>query len=162
VIKKVQKTITEMAVGKHIIGWRERVALPDLGIIEMKAKIDTGARTSALHALDIRAEEHDGEEWISFRVPHLGEHRSFRHRARVEDKRAIRNTGGIEQLRYVIKTAVVIGSRKWTIELSLTDREKMKHDLILGRTAISRHKILIAPDKSYLAGRPYSALSAAP
>ena len=61
----------------------------------------------------------------------------------------------------MIRTQIVIGRRKWQIELSLTDREKMKHDLILGRTAIGRHRILVAPDKSYLAGRPLASVPAA-
>ncbi len=145
-----------------IIGWREKVALPDLGISELNAKIDTGARTSALHALKIRSEMRDGEEWISFHVPHLGERKSTRHSAKVLDKRDIKNTSGIVQTRYVIKTKIVIGNRRWLIELSLTDREKMKHDLILGRTAIKRHKILVAPGQSYLAGQPLPDLSRLP
>lgn len=155
---KMPRKKADLVAVKHIIGWRERVALPDLGIAEIKAKIDTGARTSALHALDLETEIRDGVEWVSFHVPHLGEHRSVRHCARVLDKRAIKNTSGIPQMRYVIKTAMVIGSRKWQIALSLTDREKMKHDLILGRTAIRRHKVLVASGKSYLAGRPKSDL----
>ena len=160
--KSIRESKTGLLFGKHIVGWRERIALPDLGIAEMKAKIDTGARTSALHALDLKTEEHDGEQWVSFRVPHLGEHRSARHRARIHDKRLIKNTSGVPQLRYVIKTEVVIGNRRWQIELSLTDRQEMKHDLILGRTALRRHKLLVAPDRSYLAGNPLSVLLVAP
>ena len=83
---RVQKTNAELAIGRHIIGWRERVALPDLCIAEMAAKIDTGARTSALHALDLRTDERDGEEWVSFHVPHLGERRNVRHHAKVLGK----------------------------------------------------------------------------
>ncbi len=158
--KAAKKKTIKMQEAK-IIGWRERVALPDIGIAEMKAKIDTGARTSALHALDLRTELRDGEEWVSFHVPHLGEKRNVRHCAKVLDKRAIKNTSGIPQNRYVIGTNIVFGNRRWKIELSLTDRDKMKHDLILGRTAIRRHKILVEPGKSYLAGTPSPKLSLA-
>jgi hypothetical protein len=149
----------ELQFGKDIIGWREKIALPDLGITEMKAKVDTGARTSALHALDLRAELHHGEKWISFRVPHLGEHRNVRHKARVFDERPIKNTSGIPQVRYIVRTSLVIGNRTWQIELSLTDRDKMKHDLILGRTALKLHKLLVAPNKSFLAGPPVFMIS---
>lgn len=140
--------------GKDIIGWRERIALPELGIHEMKAKIDTGARTSALHALYLKAEFHNDEKWISFHVPHLGEHRDVRHRARVFDERPIKNTSGVPQVRYIVRTPLIIGDRMWQIELSLTDRDKMKHDLILGRTALKRHSLLVASNKSFLAGPP--------
>jgi len=159
--KAIQTAKTKLVSGRHIIGWREKVALPELGIVEIRGKIDTGARTSALHALDLKIEQQDGEDWISFHVPHLGERRGIRHRAKVLDRRLIKNTGGVAEERYVIRTQIVIGRRKWQIELSLTDREKMKHDLILGRTAIGRHRILVAPDKSYLAGRPLSSVPAA-
>lgn len=158
----VSRKKTSTSDNRRVIGWREKVALPDLGIAELKAKIDTGARTSALHALDIRSEMRDSEEWITFYVPHLGEHRSTRHSAKVLDKRDIKNTSGIVQTRYVIKTTIVIGNRRWLIELSLTDREEMKHDLILGRTAIKRHKMLVAPGQSYLAGQPLSDFSLLP
>ena len=158
----IRTTRDELFLGNQIIGWREIIALPDLGIAEMKAKIDTGARTSALHALDLETEQQNGEQWVSFHVPRLGGQQSVRHRARVLDKRLIKNTSGVPQLRYVIKTVVVIGNRKWQIELSLTDRNKMKHDLILGRTAMRRHKLLVAPDKSYLAGQPLSILTVTP
>ncbi len=158
--KVIQTAKAKLVAGKHIIGWREKVALPELGIVEIRGKIDTGARTSALHALDLEIEQQNGEDWISFHVPHLGERRSVRHRAKVLDRRSIKNTGGVAEDRYVIRTLIVIGRRKWRIELSLTDREKMKHDLILGRTAIGGHRLLVRPDKSYLAGRPLSSMSA--
>ena len=160
--KNIRTKKTELLPGKHIIGWREIIGLPDLEITAMKAKIDTGARTSALHALDLKTEQHNGEQWVSFRVPHLGEPRSIRHRARVMDERLIKNTSGVPQLRYVIKSTIVIGYRKWLIDISLTDRNEMKHDLILGRTALRRHKLLVAPDKSYLAGKPRSIIRVAP
>lgn len=160
--KSIETKLSGLLPGKHIVGWRELVGLPDLGIIEMKAKIDTGARTSALHALDLKTEQENGEQWVSFRVPHLGEARTIRHRARVKDERLIKNTSGVPQLRYIIRSTIIIGNRKWQIDISLTDRNEMKHDLILGRTALRRHRLLVAPDKSYLAGKPKSIIRVTP
>ena len=147
---------------KEVIGWREHIALPDFGSTELDAKIDTGARTSALHAVDLQVEKRDGEEWVSFHVPYLGEARTIRHSARIIDKRRIKNTSGIAQVRYVINTTLVLGTRQWQIEVSLADREKMKFDIILGRTAIRNRGLLVEPGKSYLAGPPVTALSSAP
>jgi hypothetical protein len=140
----------------QVIGWREHIVLPELGSAELDAKIDTGARTSALHAVDLAVESRNGEEWVSFYVPYLGEPRSVRHSAKVFDRRKIRNTSGIAQARYVIKTTLVLGKRQWQIEVSLADREKMKHDIILGRTAIRDQGMLVDPAQSYLAGTPVS------
>ena len=138
----------------HVIGWREYIILPDLGSAKLDAKIDTGARTSALHAVDIVAESRNGQEWVSFHGPYLGNLRSVRHSAKVFDRRKIRNTSGIAQVRHVIKTRLVLGDRQWQIEVSLADREKLKHDVILGRTAVRDHGLLVDPAKSYLAGAP--------
>ncbi|NNJ75881.1 MAG: ATP-dependent zinc protease [Anderseniella sp.] len=144
-------------IGKtKVIGWREQIILPEFGSTHLDAKIDTGARTSALHAVDLAAEIRNGEEWVSFHVPYLGEQRSVRHSAKIFDRRKIRNTSGIAQVRYVIKTTLVLGVRQWQIEVSLADREKMKHDIILGRTAVRDQGLLVDPAKSYLAGAPVS------
>jgi hypothetical protein len=139
---------------QQVIGWRERIILPELGSAELDAKIDTGARTSALHAVDLTVENRNGQEWVSFHVPYLGEPRSVRHSARIFDRRKIRNTSGIDQVRYVIKTTLVLGHQQWQVEVSLADREKLKHDIILGRTTVRHRGLLVDPGKSYLAGTP--------
>ncbi len=136
------------------IGWREIVGLPDLGISALRAKIDTGARTSALHAVDLEIFERDGEPWVEFHVPLRSVPRSKRCASRIVDRRKIKNTSGIAETRLVVETTLVMGQRHWRIEMSLADREKMTFDLILGRTAIRRHRLLVNPGKSYLAGRP--------
>lgn len=133
------------------IGWRELIALPDLNIPEMKAKIDTGARTSALHAVDIETFERDGEEWASFVVPRAGRQRRS---ARLVDQRPIKNTSGIPENRMVVETTLLLGAHRWRIEASLANREKMEFELILGRTAIRRHGLLVDPGRSFLAGPP--------
>lgn len=137
------------------IGWREDVGLPDLEIASLRAKIDTGARTSALHAVDIRVSEEDGVAWASFHVPLADRRTPCWHRARIVDRRWIKNTSGVPEQRYVINTMLVLGRRRWHIEVSLADRGQMGFDLIIGRTALRRRRLLVNPGKSFLAGPPH-------
>lgn len=146
--------LTSAARTKTEIGWQEEVGLPRLGIPTIKAKIDSGARTSALHAVDLEPFERDGKDWIAFRVPLTGECEARVCRAPIADERPIKNTSGIPEDRYVIRTRLVLGNRHWRIELSLADRENMGFDLILGRTAIRRRGLLINPGRSFLTGCP--------
>ncbi len=139
---------------KTIIGWREIVGLPDLGISRLRAKIDTGARTSALHAVDLKPIERNGVPWIEFNVPLTGEPRTKRYAAPIADERAIKNTSGMPETRYVVKLVLVMANRHWPIDVSLADREKMKFDMILGRTAIRAHRIVVDAGKSFLLGPP--------
>lgn len=137
-----------------VIGWRERVALPKLGLADIPAKIDTGARTSALHAERIETFTRDGADWVRFHIPH---HRLVHARdceAPLIDRRLVRNTSGKALERPVIRTALVIGPRKWHIEVTLADRTLMAMPLILGRTAIRRHRVLVDSSRSFLAGKP--------
>lgn len=136
------------------VGWREIVSLPDLGVSRLKAKVDTGARTSALHAVDLAPFERAGLRWIAFRVPSGGAPPQGRSEAIVVDERPIKNTSGIPETRIVIETTLVLGRRHWIIEVSLADRGEMEFDLILGRTAIRRHRLLVNPGRSFLAGEP--------
>jgi len=133
-----------------VVGWREVVGLPDLGIGRAQAKIDTGARTSALHATRIRPFERDGETWVRFHVPHAGLAAVENCEARLVDRREIKNTSGIPEERLVIETKLVIGGRRWTIEVSLADRGNMTMPIILGRTAIRRRRILVDAGRSFL------------
>ena len=142
-----------------VIGWRELVALPDLGVAEMKAKIDTGARTSALHARDFHRFRQDDREWIEFEPMVAGAGRLKRCKAQLMERRMIKNTSGVPEERPVIIARLTLRSRTWPIEVSLTDREKMEFDLIIGRTAIRGRKIVVDPGKSYLAGPPETAES---
>ncbi len=136
------------------IGWREITSLPDLGILDLHAKIDTGARTSALHAVDIEVLDHEDGPKIGFHVPLPGAARSKRCVARLVDHREIKNTSGVPEHRYVIETTLVLGHRHWHIEVSLADRENMEFDLLLGRTAIRGRRFLVNPGRSFLAGPP--------
>lgn len=134
------------------IGWREEVALPDLHIVRLKAKVDTGARTSALHAEGIERFFHDGRPWVCFSVPLAAA--AGRIEALVADEREIRNTSGRAVRRIVIRTLLVLGRRRWPIEVSLADRTEMSFDLILGRTAIRGRRLCVDPGRSFLAGPP--------
>lgn len=131
-----------------LIGWREHVALPDLALHDLPAKIDTGARTSALHASHVKTYTQDGLTWVQFRVM-TDEGSQFR-RAPVEDIRDIKNTSGVPETRIVIQTTLKIANRVWKIDVSLADRSNMAFALILGRTAIRRHGIYVDCGKSFL------------
>lgn len=157
-VAKKKKTIKKKARRKTTeIGWREFIGLPDLGIPKFRAKIDTGARTSALHATNLKLVEGDGETTVQFHVPVPGTPRTTRCVCPLVDRRAIKNTSGQPEERYIIRTTLVLGKRRWPIEVSLADREKMGFDLILGRTAVRNRKILVNPGRSYLAGLPATA-----
>lgn len=138
----------------EIIGWREMIALPDLGIGSMRAKIDTGARTSALHATRQERFERDGNPWVRFRVPVSGKAGKVVHEAEIVDIRKVKNTGGIPESRIMIATTLLLGRHKWQIETSLADRANMEFDMILGRTAIRRHGVLVDSGRSYLSALP--------
>jgi len=139
---------------KTVIGWREHIALPELGIERIKAKIDTGARTTALHAEAIEEFRRDGHLWVRFLTPPYHGPDCEPISARVIDRREIRNTSGVPQARPIIHTTLVIDGRHWGIDVSLTDRTEMGFDLILGRTAVRRHGLLVDPGRSFLAGEP--------
>ncbi len=142
------------SLDNKLIGWRETVGFPELGIFSLKAKIDTGARTTALHAVDLTPVEKGAERWIKFRVPGSGLPKNAFCQARLVDERKIKNTSGEPELRYVIDTLFVLGQRSWRIEVSLADRQKMAFPVIIGRTAIRRHGLLVDPGRSFLAGHP--------
>ena len=136
-----------------IIGWREWFSLPEIGIPAIKAKIDTGARSSAIHALRITPFERDGTEMVRFIVRPLQRRRHpwIRCEARIHDQRLVRNSGGAEELRYVIRTALDTGPLAWPIDLTLTLRAGMRYRMLLGRSAM-QGKVTIDPSASYLLG----------
>lgn len=137
-----------------MIGWREIIALPELGVAEMRAKIDTGARTSAIHAVDQTVFDKEGRKWVKFRVPASHFHRSVYLEVPVHDQRSIKNTSGVPEVRTVIEVLMRLGDRSWRIELSLANRANMGFDIILGRTAIRRRRLLVNPGRSFLMGPP--------
>ena len=138
-----------------IIGWREWIGLPKLGIRAIKAKIDTGARTTALHAVEIERTTHaDGTAWLTFTVPGGEGHGTLRVEAPMVEEREVKNTSGVPDPRPVIRTSLSIDRRRWPIEVTLADRTEMGFDVILGRTAIRGRGILVAPGRSFLTRPP--------
>ncbi|WP_421790848.1 ATP-dependent zinc protease [Hyphobacterium sp.] len=135
------------------IGWREWVELPDLGAARMKAKIDTGARTSAVHAWKIEPFEKDGEKWLRFELHPNQKDNKFRIpcEAQVADERLVRSSNGQVSKRYVIRTRLKLGSRTWPIDLTLSRRDEMGFRMLLGRTAL-RGRTLIDAAASFLCG----------
>ena len=137
------------------VGWREWVALPDLGIPAIKAKVDTGARSSALHAFDIRERVEGNEVWVEFQVHPLQRNArvTVQARARLLGERWIRSSSGKQTLRTVIETRMVLGDRWWPIELTLVRRDLMGFRMLLGREAL-RRRLVVSPSRSYVAGAP--------
>lgn len=143
---------------KTLIGWREWVALPGIGIPAVKAKVDTGARTSCLHAFEITPFSKGSENWVRFLV-HPIQHRRDIVRmceARVVDRRHVTDSGGHHEMRYVVETTLSAAGKNWTIELTLKNRETMMFRMLLGRTALQNH-FIIDCDKSFLLDRMYPA-----
>ena len=136
------------------IGWREYVGLPELHIDHVKAKIDSGARTSALHAEEITPFDQDGIGYVSFLIPFIGCEKGIRCSAKIVDRRPIKNTGGVAEERYIVKTTLTLGEMRWPVEVSLTSRQSMRFPVIIGRTAIRERGFLLNAGRSYLSGRP--------
>ena len=137
------------------IGWREWLALPDLGVENIKAKIDTGARSSSLHAFAIEPFRRDGADWVRFSV-HPWQ-RSAEDAVDVEcpvhDRRTIRSSTGHTQERFVILTELELLGTTVTTEVTLTRRDEMGFRMLVGREAL-RQGFLVDSGRSYLGGRP--------
>jgi hypothetical protein len=138
----------------YVLGWREWICLPDLNIFGLKAKVDTGARTSVLHAFRVAVFEQDGIEMVDFSIhpDQRSTTNTLECRARLYDKRWVTDSGGHKQLRPCIKTNVKLGPFTWPIELTLTNRDEMLFRFLLGRSAIPE-KFLVSVSSSYLIGK---------
>ena len=138
-----------------VIGWREWVGLPDLGVASIKVKVDTGARSSSLHAFDIHRFEREGAPWVRFQVHPM--QRSDEHTVEVEapvlDVRSVRSSSGKASLRPVIVTRVALLGATWPIELTLASRDEMGFRMLLGREAV-RRRFLVDAGGSYYGGKP--------
>lgn len=142
------------------LGWREWVSLPDLGISHLKAKVDTGARTSALHAFHSEQYRDRGVLMVRFRLHPIQrrDHVVTDCIAEVADERMVSDSGGHKEKRLVIVSRLQLGNECWPIEMTLTNRDNMQFRMLLGRTAV-RGRYLVDPSMSYLQGmRPSSAV----
>ena len=137
-----------------IIGWREWVSLPELGIRHIKAKIDTGARSSSLHAFDITPFTRDDTPMVGFSVHPVQRRENFsvQCEAPIHDIRSVRSSSGEARDRYVSQTPVIWVGEKWIVELTLADRTEMGFRMLIGREAV-RGRMLVDPGRSYFGGR---------
>ena len=136
------------------VGWREWIALPELGISAVKAKVDTGARSSALHAFGVREFSRDGISWVRFKVHPLQRNTKVTVAAEAEllEYRLVRSSTGHLQRRPVICTQMDLHGNSYTIELTLTNRDAMGFRMLIGRQAV-RGRFLVDPGHSYKMGR---------
>ena len=138
-----------------VIGWREWVGLPELDIKSVKAKVDTGARSSSLHAFALEQFVKDGKDWVRFKVHPVqrDSHKIHQTEAQILDMRSVRSSSGKATLRPVILTKIRLLEQIWPIELTLANRDEMGFRMLLGREAF-RGKFLVDAGKSYYGGKP--------
>lgn len=137
-----------------VFGWLEWAVLPDLGIPAIRAKVDTGAKTSALHADEVEEFERDGRRWVRFVTRPVTRRPSITVpcEAPLADQRSVISSNGHSEERYVIETMLKIGKRSWLAEFTLTNRDTMRFRMLLGRAAMQGHA-LVDPGESFLQKR---------
>jgi hypothetical protein len=138
-----------------ILGWREWICLPSLHLVPLKAKIDTGAKTCALHAFYVEPFVREARAWVRF-----GIHPRLRHRnavvhceAPLVDRREVMDSGGHRELRCVIDTELQLGHQRFRAQVTLTDRETLQYRMLIGRNAL-RGRFLVDSTRSYSMGKP--------
>ena len=144
-----------MSQSKVIIGSEEWCSFPEINIPIIKARVDSGAKTSALHAVNIAPFVRDNENWVKFDInPIQNNTKAVKHcEAKLIDKRVVKSSSGYREQRYVIQTQLTIGDDTWTIEMTLTNRDSMGFRMLLGREAMSG-RVLVDPEQKYLLGQP--------
>jgi hypothetical protein len=147
-------TVVTPESSRNAIGWREWVALPDLNLPAIKAKVDTGARTSALHAFLIEPYSKNGIDMLRFLIHpiQLNDRIEVECHVPVFDFREVTDSGGHREMRYVIQSRVVIGNIEQSIEMTLTNRDTMRFRMLLGRRAME-DRFVVDPGASYLSGK---------
>jgi hypothetical protein len=147
--------MTHISSSLALLGWREWVGLPELKIAQIKAKVDTGARSSALHAFAIDPYRKGGQRWVMFAIHPKQKHSdvSIECHALIKDRRLVTDSGGHKQRRYVIETPIILGQSIITAEMTLTNRDSMLFRMLLGRTSMN-NRFFVDPSASYLQGKP--------
>lgn len=138
---------------KLVIGKEEWCALPELGLPAIKSRVDSGAKTSSLHAFNIHTFEEDGKKYVHFDIHPIQGHRKMIQSCRglVVDRREVKSSSGEKEQRHVIKTPITLGGETWDIEVTLTNRDTMGYRMLLGREAM-QGRVLIDPDASFCLG----------
>ncbi|WEK59920.1 MAG: ATP-dependent zinc protease [Candidatus Microbacterium colombiense] len=146
--------MTKTSHSNTLTGWREWVALPDLGVDWIKAKIDTGARTSSLHAFDVEEFEREGEAWVRFRLKPWQDSQedAIVVETPVHDRRAVRSSSGHAQERLVVMLLIRLVDREVLAEVTLSNRDEMGFRMLIGREAL-RRGYTVDPARSFLGGR---------
>lgn len=140
-------------VARQVLGWREWLALPDLGIQAIRAKLDTGARSSALHVDSMETFQREGGEWVRFSVgTGINDNRPVLVESTIHARRLVTDSGGHTTERIFIRTRLLLAGRSLTVEMNLTSRRNMLFPMLLGRTALARH-FLIDPARSFTLGK---------
>ncbi|GAB4516828.1 MAG: ATP-dependent zinc protease [Amphiplicatus sp.] len=138
-----------------VAGWREWAAFPALGVERIKAKLDTGAKTSAIHAFKVKSVmREDGTLWAEFFLHPVQKRRrpEIFCAAPIVDRRRIKSSNGKSEERIVVRTTLRLGEKEWPIELSLTNRDEMGFRLLIGRDAL-RRRFIVDPSASFLLGK---------
>ncbi len=146
---------TDTEQSQAILGWREWVTLPELNLEHIKAKIDTGARSSALHAFAIEPYRKQNQRWVMFAI-HPEQNNTelvIECHAAIKDRRIVSDSGGHKQRRYVIETQLLLGSAIISAEMTLTNRDSMLFRMLIGRTTLN-DRFLIDPSASFCQGIP--------
>ncbi|RDX37496.1 hypothetical protein DZA50_02020 [Kangiella sp. HD9-110m-PIT-SAG07] len=137
-------------MSKVTVGWKEEAKLLKLNIDSIKVKVDTGAKTSSLHAFDIESFDKHGVSYVTFKTCPSKRHpkKIVECKAEIIDYRKITSSNGQTQFRYVIRTPITIGNKTWDIDITLADRKKMSYKMLLGREAMN--DIVVSPHKTYI------------
>lgn len=137
------------------VGWREWAALPELGVAHIKVKVDTGARTSALHAFNLKTFTNNGATWARFEVHPLqhSQEEVVQVEVPVMDWRKVKSSNGRSERRPLIRTTVVLGEQAWEVDVTLTRRDLMSFRMLLGRQAL-RKRAIVDVSKSYVFAKP--------
>ncbi len=140
---------------KIILGSEEWFSFPRLGIPAIKARVDSGAKTSSIHAFNIQSFKRNGQPWVSFEIHPLQNNRRavVRCESEVVDRRVVKSSSGVGEKRYVIREPVTVNGNQWEVELTLTNRDSMGYRMLFGREGMAG-RVLVDPDASYRLGEP--------
>lgn len=134
-----------------IAGWNETASLPEFGVEAIRVKLDTGAKTSTLHAFNIETFKKSGKTWLKFEIHPLqfNDNHIISCEAPLVDLRNIKSSNGQKEKRYIISSLIKIGDYAWPIEITLTNRDEMNYRMLLGRTAM-QNKLIVDPHRTHL------------